>query len=93
MIRSELIGKLVETYPHLPQVVVEAALDALLNEIIDRLAQGERVEIRGFGSFSTKVRDARIGQNPRTGQSVQVARRRILHFKASRLLLKQLNGS
>lgn len=91
MIRSELIGKLVETQAHLPRPVVEAALDAILNEIVDGLAQGHRVEVRGFGGFSSKVRDARIGRNPMTGEPVQVALKRHLHFKPSKLLLKQLN--
>ena len=91
MIRSELIGKLVETHSHLPRPVVQAALNAILNEIMDGLAQGQRVEVRGFGNFSSKVRAALMGRNPRTGEPVQVAHKRILHFRASKLLLEQLN--
>jgi len=91
MTRSELIGKLVETHPHLHRSMVEAALDAIFNEIMDGLGQGQRVELRGFGNFTSKVREARMGRNPRTGELVQVAPKRHLHFKASKLLLEQMN--
>lgn len=93
MIRSELIGKLVETHPHLARPVVEAALDAILSEIINGLAQGQRVEVRGFGNFSSKVRGARMSRNPRNGAPVRVESKRLLHFKASKLLLEQMNQS
>ena len=93
MIRSELIAKLVETHPHLCRPVVADALDAMLGEIMDGLAQGQRVEVRGVGNFSSKVRKARMGRNPRNGEPVQVAPKRILHFKASKLLLEQMNHS
>ena len=93
MTRSELIGKLVETHPHLPRPVVAAALDAILGEIVDGLAEGQRVEVRGFGNFSSKVRTARMGRNPRNGEPVRVAPKRILHFRASKLLLEQMNQS
>ena len=93
MIRSELIGKLVETHPHLARPVVEAVLNAILNEIVDGLAQGQRVEIRGFGNFSSKVWGARMSRNPRNGDPVRVESKRLLHFKASKLLLEQMNQS
>lgn len=93
MIRSELVGKLMETYPHLSRPVVEAALNSILNEITNRLAQGQRVEIRGFGSFASKIRDARMGRNPKTGEPVQVENKQVPRFRASKHLLEQLNGS
>lgn len=91
MIRSELIGKIVESYSHLPRSVVEAALGAILNEIIDGLARGQRIEISGFGNCSSKVRDARMGRDPRNGIPVQVVPKRHLHFKASKRFLERLN--
>ena len=91
MIRSELIGKLVETHPHLARPVVEAVLNAILNEIVDGLAQGQRVEIRGFGSFFGRARQARTGRDPRTGEAVPVFAKRVPRFRASNLLLERLN--
>lgn len=91
MIRSELVEKLVETYPHLPRPIVAAALDTILNEIKDGLAQGQRVEIRGFGNFSGRIRKARMGRNPRNGDPVPVAEKWIPWFRASKLLLDRLN--
>ncbi|WP_408595223.1 HU family DNA-binding protein (plasmid) [Paracoccus marcusii] len=92
MIRSELLVKLRQAYPQLPSHVVEAALDTILDEIAETLGRGHRVELRGFGSFFTKVRVARTGRNPRTGESVEVPPKRHMHFRASKQILKQLNG-
>lgn len=91
MLRSQLIERLVETHPHLSRSMVEAVLDAVLNEITDSLAQGARIEVRGFGSFFGKTRQARIGRNPRTGEPVQVVAKRVPRFRASNLLLERLN--
>lgn len=91
MIRSELVGKLAQSHLHLSRPVVEAAVDTILNEITDRLAQGHRAEFRGFGSFSSKIWDARMGRNPRTGETVQVSRKQILRFRAAKHLLERLN--
>jgi integration host factor subunit beta len=91
MVRSELLEKLQQAHPHLPRSVLEPALDTILNEIIDCLALGDRLEIRGFGRFSSRVWDARMGRNPKTGEPVPVARKRILLFRASKLLLERLN--
>lgn len=91
MIRSELLAKLRQAHPHLPSHAVETALDTILDEIAARLAQGHRVELRGFGSFFTKVRVARMGRNPRTGEPVEVAPKRHMHFRASKQILTQLN--
>lgn len=92
MIRSELLVKLRQAHPHLPAHVIEKALDTILDEIAETLGQGHRVELRGFGSFFTKVRVARTGRNPRTGEAVEVLPKRHIHFRASKQLLKQLNG-
>ena len=73
MIRSELIQKIADENPHLVQRDVERIVSTVLDEIIEALARGDRVELRGFGAFSVKKRDARVGRNPRTGDSVQGA--------------------
>lgn len=91
MIRSELLAKLRQAHPHLPSHAVETALDTILDEIAETLSQGHRVELRGFGSFSSKVRIARLGRNPRTGEAVKVPSKRHMHFRASRQLLERLN--
>ena len=72
MIRSELIQKIADENPHLYQRDVERIVNTIFDEITGAMAQGDRVELRGFGAFSVKKRDARIGRNPRTGASVNV---------------------
>lgn len=91
MIRSELLAKLRQAHPHLPALAVETALDTILGEIAETLSQDHRVELRGFGSFFSKVRVARTGRNPRTGEAVDVPPKRHMHFRASRQLLERLN--
>ena len=74
MIKSELVQRMAARNPHLYQRDIENIIDAILGEIADALARGERVELRGFGAFSTKQRQARTGRNPRTGDKVPVPR-------------------
>ena len=93
MIRSELVEKIAEANPHLYQRDVERIVSTVFNEIIEALADGDRVELRGFGAFSVKKRDARIGRNPRTGESVQVKEKHVPFFKTGKLLRDRLNGS
>ncbi|MGY6632724.1 MAG: integration host factor subunit beta [Alkalilacustris sp.] len=92
MIRSELIQKIAEENTHLYQRDVEKIVNTVFDEIIEAMARGERVELRGFGAFSIKVRDARLGRNPRTGESVQVDRKAVPFFKTGKLLRDRLNG-
>ncbi|SEL88929.1 integration host factor subunit beta [Roseovarius azorensis] len=92
MIRSELIQKIADENPHLYQRDVERIVNTIFNEISDALASGNRVELRGFGAFSVKKRDARIGRNPRTGESVQVDEKCVPFFKTGKLLRDRLNG-
>jgi integration host factor subunit beta len=92
MIRSELIAKLAEDNPHLYQRDVERIVNTFFDEITQALARGERVELRGFGAFSVKRRDARIGRNPRTGETVAVSAKAVPFFKAGKLLRDRLNG-
>lgn len=92
MIRSELIQKIADENPHLYQRDVERIVNTIFNEISDALARGNRVELRGFGAFSVKKRDARTGRNPRTGESVQVEEKFVPFFKTGKLLRDRLNG-
>ena len=77
MTKSELVQRLAEANPHLYQRDVEAIVTAIFDEITAALARGDRVELRGFGAFSVKRRDARLGRNPRTGDCVSVG---VKHF-------------
>ncbi len=92
MIRSELIQKIADDNPHLFQRDVERIVNTIFNEITDAMANGNRVELRGFGAFSVKKRDARVGRNPRTGESVQVDEKHVPFFKTGKLLRDRLNG-
>ena len=92
MIRSELIQKISETNPHLFQRDVERIVNTIFDEIIEAMARGDRVELRGFGAFSVKKRDARAGRNPRTGESVSVEQKHVPFFKTGKLLRDRLNG-
>ena len=92
MIRSELIQKIAEANPHLTQRHVERIVNTVFEEIIEALAKGDRVELRGFGAFSVKSREARTGRNPRTGEAVQVDDKKVPFFKTGKLLRDRLNG-
>ena len=92
MIRSELIQKIADENPHLFQRDVERIVNTIFEEITDALANGDRVELRGFGAFSVKTRDARVGRNPRTGEAVSVDQKKVPFFKTGKLLRDRLNG-
>lgn len=91
MIKSELIARLVEANPHLYQRDVERIVNTIFEEITDTLAKGNRVELRGFGAFSVKHRPARIGRNPRTGDTVNVPEKYVPYFKTGKDLRERLN--
>ncbi|MDQ2089487.1 integration host factor subunit beta [Marimonas arenosa] len=92
MIRSELIQKIADENPHLYQRDVERIVNTIFEEITDAMSRGDRVELRGFGAFSVKKRDARVGRNPRTGEAVQVEEKHVPFFKTGKLLRDRLNG-
>ncbi|SDG41430.1 integration host factor subunit beta [Sulfitobacter delicatus] len=92
MIRSELIQKIADDNPHLYQRDVERIVNTVFDEITGAMARGDRVELRGFGAFSVKKRDARIGRNPRTGETVNVEEKHVPFFKTGKLLRDRLNG-
>jgi len=93
MTKSELIARLAGKNPHLYQRDVERIVATVFDEISKALARGDRVELRGFGAFSVKRRDARVGRNPRTGDSVSVAEKHIPFFKTGKQLRDRLNQS
>ena len=92
MIRSELIQKIADENPHLYQRDVERIVNTVFEEITGAMANGDRVELRGFGAFSVKKRDGRIGRNPRTGEAVEVEEKHVPFFKTGKLLRDRLNG-
>ena len=91
MTKSELILRLAELNPHLYQRDIERIVSTVFDEISSALARGDRVELRGFGAFSVKERAARVGRNPRTGASVQVAEKHIPFFKSGKQLRDMVN--
>jgi integration host factor subunit beta len=91
MIKSELIERISSQNPHLYQRDIEKIVDAILDEIIEALRCGDRVELRGFGAFSAKIRGARMGRNPKTGVKVQIAQKAIPFFKTGKEMRARLN--
>lgn len=92
MTKSELIARIAERNPHLFQRDVERIVSTIFDEISVALAQGDRVELRGFGAFSVKHRDSRVGRNPRTGEAVKVAEKTVPYFKTGKQLRDLLNA-
>ncbi|HEY6433650.1 MAG TPA: integration host factor subunit beta [Acetobacteraceae bacterium] len=91
MTKSELIGELAEANPHLRAADVEVIVATIFDEISRALARGERVELRGFGAFTVKRRNARTGRNPRTGEAVPVDEKAVPFFKAGKELRERVN--
>ena len=91
MIRSELIKKLSEENEGLTERDIDAIVSVFFDEIVNRLAQDGRVELRGFGAFSTRSRTARTGRNPRTGEAVDVTAKRVPYFKPGKEMRARLN--
>lgn len=92
MIKSELIQKIAEDNPHLYQRDVERIVSTVFEEITAALARGDRVELRGFGAFSVKHRDGRMGRNPRTGETVPVPAKSVPFFKTGKELRERMNS-
>jgi integration host factor subunit beta len=93
MIRSELIQKIADENPHLYQRDVERIVGTVFDEITGAMSDGNRVELRGFGAFSVKKREPRVGRNPRTGEAVEVEQKHVPFFKTGKLLRDRLNGN
>jgi integration host factor subunit beta len=91
MIRSELLQELARENPGMRPEEIERVVDVFFDEIGQRLAEGGRVELRGFGAFSTRGRDPRKGRNPRTGEPVEVPGKRVPYFKPGKEMRLRLN--
>jgi integration host factor subunit beta len=91
MIRSELVQLLANDNPDLSVRDVERIVNVFFDEIVKRLSADGRVELRGFGAFSTRARDARMGRNPRTGETVEVDAKRVPYFKPGKEMRVRLN--
>ena len=91
MIKSELVQRIAQANPHLYQRHVELIVNTILEEITQALARGDRVELRGFGAFSVKRRESRIGRNPRTGAKVSVEQKYVPFFKTGKEMRERLN--
>jgi len=91
IVKSKLLRQLSKNYPNFLKKDLEKFIDIILKEIRLTLKRGERVELRGFGVFSTKIQKARISRNPRTGEKVNTTRKKIIHFKMAKDLFKKLN--
>jgi integration host factor subunit beta len=91
IIKSDLIQRISSQNPHLYQRDIEKIVNAILDEIIEALRRGDRVELRGFGAFSAKLRRARQGRNPRTGAVVPVAQKAVAFFKTGKEMRARLN--
>jgi integration host factor subunit beta len=92
MTKSELIDAIAARQPHLGFTDVEMAVKSVLDQISDALERGERVEIRGFGSFSVNFRPPRVGRNPKTGETVSLPGKSVPHFKPGKELRDRANG-
>jgi integration host factor subunit beta len=91
MIKSELVQRISSQNPHLYQRDIEKIVSAILDEIVEALGRGNRVELRGFGAFSAKLRGPRQGRNPRTGAVVAVAKKAVPFFKTGKEMRARLN--
>ena len=91
MTKSDLIKRLADANPHLYMRDIERIVSTVFEQISSALARGDRVELRGFGAFSVRERDARTGRNPRTGDEVQVPHKVVPYFKTGKELRERLN--
>ena len=92
LIKSKLIQNITEANPHLFVRDVERIVNTIFNEITQSLAEGKRVELRGFGAFSTNIQKARISRNPKTGEKVNTPQKKTIHFKMGKELFKKINN-
>ena len=91
IVKSKLLKKINNNYPNFLKKDLKKLTDIILNEIKFALKRGDRVELRGFGIFSTNIQKARISRNPRTGEKVNTPKKKIIHFKMAKDLFKKLN--
>ena len=92
IVKSKLLKQLKKNYPNFLKKDLEKFSSIILEEIRQTLKRNERVELRGFGVFSTKIQKARISRNPKTGEKVNTPQKKTIHFKMSKDLFKKLNN-
>lgn len=92
VLKSQLITRVAEQNPHWTQAEIDLAVRTIFEAIVHKLAEGGRVELRGFGAFSVRQRDARHGRNPRTGEVIDVAAKSIPYFKPGKEMRRRLNA-
>ncbi|MDA7831865.1 integration host factor subunit beta [Candidatus Pelagibacter sp.] len=92
IVKSKLLKQLANNYPNFLKKDLERFIDIILTEIKQALKRGDRVELRGFGMFSTNVQKARISRNPKTGEKVNTPEKKTIHFKMSKEMFKKLNN-
>jgi len=92
IVRSKLLNQLKKTYPNFLKKDLEKFVSIVLNEIKQALKRGDRVELRGFGMFSTNIQKARISRNPKTGEKVNTPEKKTIHFKMAKEMFKKLNN-
>ena len=92
VVKSKLLKQLSSNYPNFLKKDLEKFTDIILNEIKRALKRGDRVELRGFGIFSTNVQKARISRNPKTGEKVNTPKKKTIHFKMAKELFKKINN-
>ena len=92
IVKSKLLKQLSNNYPNFLKRDLEKFTDIILNEIKQALKRGDRVELRGFGMFSTNIQKARISRNPKTGGKVNTPEKKTIHFKMSKEMFKKLNN-
>ena len=91
MVKSELIQKLCDLYPNIIRKDMEKIFDIIFFEIVEALCRGENVEIRGFGSYKTKKRKARLGRNPKSSETVKIPEKQAIKWKMSKIFYERLN--
>ena len=92
IVKSKLLKQLSDNYPNFLKKDLEKFADIILDEIKQSLKRGDRVELRGFGIFSTNTQKARISRNPKTGEKVNTPQKKTIHFKMAKELFKKLNN-
>ena len=92
IVKSKLLNQLKKSYPNFLKKDLEKVVSVVLNEIKQALKRGDRVELRGFGIFSTNIQKARISRNPKTGEKVNTAEKKTIHFKMAKEMFKKLNN-
>ena len=92
IVKSKLLNQLKKSYPNFLKKDLEKVVSVVLNEIKQALKRGDRVELRGFGIFSTNIQKARISRNPKTGEKVNTPEKKTIHFKMSKEMFKKLNN-